>query len=46
MGKQGPTVRHREVYSYPTINHNGEESAKEQIRVCVCVYTQLSRFVV
>ena len=35
MRKQGPTVHHRELYSYPTINHSRKESAKEQIRVCV-----------
>ena len=37
MGKQGSTVHHRELYSHLTINHNGKESAKEQMCVCVCV---------
>ena len=29
MGKQkGPTVKHRELYSIPVINHNGQEYEK------------------
>jgi len=29
MDKQGPTTQHREPYSNPLLNHNGEEYRKE-----------------
>ena len=31
MGKQGPTVEHRELYSVSIINCNGKEYEKEYI---------------